>query len=189
VTALRFICILLLAATSLAGLPRAAAAGQVYADLDRDGVRDTVSVEPAHHLSVTVWLSTTRRVRMLRTTTPIISVATFDLDGDGRPDIVATDSSATLHVWRITPHGFLRTVHPRSGSAHLRSGIRRLLREDTDAVADGSLNGFGGAPSFEPLHRFPLPGASGRQPRSWSSAPLFTRQLCAPRAPRPPPAA
>ena len=93
--------------------PAAAFADAVYVDFDRDGHRDVVSIVPGSKSTLQVWLSATQTLRHLRLSRPILRVAVFDLDGDGRPEIVASDTDARLHIWRRTKNGHLRRVRPR----------------------------------------------------------------------------
>lgn len=93
--------------------PAAALADAIYVDFDRDGHGDVVSVVPGSKSTIQVWLSATQTLRHLRLSRPILRVAILDLDGDGRPEIVASDTDAGLHVWRRTKNGHLRRVRPR----------------------------------------------------------------------------
>jgi len=93
--------------------PAAALADAVYVDFDRDGQRDVVSIVPGSKSQLQVWLSATQTLRHLHLSRPILRVGVFDVDGDGRPEIVASDTDAGLHVWRRTKNGHLRRVRPR----------------------------------------------------------------------------
>lgn len=93
--------------------PAAALADPVYFDFDRDGHRDVVSVVPGSKSTIQVWLSATQTLRHLQLSRPILRIALLDLDGDGRPEIVASDTDAGLHIWRRTKNGHLRRVRPR----------------------------------------------------------------------------
>lgn len=93
--------------------PATAFADPVYLDFDRDGKRDVVSVVPGSKSTLQVWLSATQTLRHLRLSRPILRVGVFDVDGDGHPEIVASDTDAGLHVWRRTKSGHLRRVRPR----------------------------------------------------------------------------
>jgi hypothetical protein len=187
VTALRFAFGVFLAAVSAVGLPSHATASPIDSDLDRDGIRDSITVEPGRHLGVSVWLSKTNTVSRIRTKQPIASVAAVDLDGDGHPDIVATDTSARLHVWRVTPHGRLRVVRPRPGPGLIESGTPRLLREDSDAVNDGWFSSTDAAPSSAlPPNWRPVPVSTVRRDRCVPT--LHSRERSEPNPPRGPPA-
>lgn len=93
--------------------PATALADPVYLDFDRDGKRDVISVVPGSKSTLQVWLSATQTLRHLRLSRPILRVGVFDVDGDGRPEIVASDTDAGLHIWRRTKSGHLRRVRPR----------------------------------------------------------------------------
>jgi len=105
----------LAAVVSLAGIwaPRAAAAAEFYADLDYDGVRDVVSIQTVPRTGLRVWLSKSNSTLILRTRRVITHIAASDIDGDGRIDLVASDSAARVTVWHRTNRGHLRVTHPR----------------------------------------------------------------------------
>jgi hypothetical protein len=94
-------------------LPAAANADDFFADLDRDGVRDIVTIPKAPARGLLVWLSSSGSFLRLPTRRPITGVTVRDIDGDGRVDLVAADASAKLHVWHRTLHGLLKTTRPR----------------------------------------------------------------------------
>jgi hypothetical protein len=123
----------LAAVVSLAGIwaPRAAAADELYADLDHDGVRDVVSVQSVPRTGLLVWLSKSNSTLILRTRRLITHIAASDIDGDGRIDLVASDSAARVTVWHRTNRGHLRVTHPR-----------RTIRPDTMS-GSGRLHGAG----------------------------------------------
>ena len=119
--------------------PAAALAEAVYADLDRDGKRDVVSVVPGSRATIQVWLSATQTLRHLTLPRPILRVGTFDLDGDGRPEIVASDTDAGLHIWRRTKNGHLKRVRPRPvipiAFSMSRPGVGKPITETADDPA------------------------------------------------------
>lgn len=119
--------------------PAAALADAVYADIDRDGKRDVVSVVPGSRSTLQVWLSATQTLRHLTLPKPILRVGTFDLDGDGRPEIVASDTDAGLHIWRRTKNGHLRRVRPRPvipiAFSLSRPGVGNSVTETADDPA------------------------------------------------------
>ena len=45
-----------------------------------------------------------------------------DLDGEGRPGVVVSDTHATLHVWRHAGNGRLRPVRPHRGPVQREAG-------------------------------------------------------------------
>src|SRR5262249_10405393 len=64
------------------------------------------------------------------------------VDGDGRPEIVASDMSAGLHIWRRTKSGHLHRVRPHRAlpeSVGLSDrGVTRPVGDTTDLPAAGS---------------------------------------------------
>jgi hypothetical protein len=126
----------LAAVVSLAGIwaPPAAAAAELYADLDHDGVGDVVSIQSAPRPGLRIWLSQSNSTLILRTRRPITHIAATDIDGDGRIDIVASDSAARVTVWRRTNRGSLRVMHPRRATRpDTMSGSRRVHGAGDDA--------------------------------------------------------
>jgi hypothetical protein len=100
-------------AASILAVPGVAAAETVFADVDRDGIRDVLSVLGTSRSTLQVWISSTQQFRKLHTTRPIYRVVAVDVDGDGRPEIVASDTSAKLHIWRQGKNGLRRSSLPR----------------------------------------------------------------------------
>jgi len=90
---------------SLCLLPRLAAAAEpsLTIDLDGDGRHDRVVVDGRRPDTLQVWLSQSGTTHILRSHTPLQRVAARDLDGDLRPELIASDSESRIHVW--TPRG------------------------------------------------------------------------------------
>jgi hypothetical protein len=148
----------------LLGRPGAAQAETVYADFDRDGHGDVLTVVPGSPTTLQVWLSSTQTLRQLRVSRPILRVAAFDVDGDGHPEIVASDMSAGLHIWRRTKNGHLHRVRPhRTLPQSLGLSGRGVTRPVTEA-ADDPMAGSDWVPAAETPTRSTLhpPDASGR---------------------------
>jgi hypothetical protein len=120
----------LMALVALAGVwcPRWAAAAEFYADLDHDGIRDIVSIESVPQTGLRVWLSKSNSTLILRTRRQITHIAASDIDGDGRIDLVASDSSSRVHVWHRTTRGQLRVTRPRRASRPDTVSSRRHVR-------------------------------------------------------------
>jgi len=122
--------------------PAVALADAANADIDRDGKRDVVSVVPGSKSTLQVWLSATQTLRHLTLPRPILRVGTFDLDGDGRPEIVASDTDAGLHIWRRTKNGHLKRVRPRAvvpvAFSMSRPGVGKPVTEAADDPATTS---------------------------------------------------
>jgi hypothetical protein len=118
--------------------PAVASADDFFADFDRDGVRDIVTIPKAPARGLLVWLSGSRSLLRLRTRRQVTGVTARDVDGDGRLDLVAADGSAKLHVWHHTLHGLFRTRRPRHSTptavpAHPRT-IDQSSETDTPAI-------------------------------------------------------
>jgi len=119
--------------------PAVAFADAAFPDIDRDGKRDVVSIVPGSRSTIQVWLSATQTLRHLTLPRPILRVGTFDLDGDGRPEIVASDTDAGLHIWRRTKNGHLKRVRPRPvvpiAFSMSRPGVGKPVNEAADDPA------------------------------------------------------
>jgi hypothetical protein len=126
----------------LVARPGLARADTVYTDIDRDGHRDVLSFSIASRSTLQVWLSSTQTLKQLRISRPILKVGAFDLDGDGHPEIVASDTSAKVHIWRQTKDGRLRRVKPHHSSPLLpgvsTKGVSRPVTEAADIPLGGA---------------------------------------------------
>jgi hypothetical protein len=90
----------------LIGPSVAAAAPSVIADFDGDRQPDRAELSHREPSAVRIWLSTTRRTSVVRSSSPILSIAARDLDGDRRAELIATKASTGLQVWTARRHGF-----------------------------------------------------------------------------------
>ncbi len=120
-------------------LPRTALADHlVAADFDGDGKRDFASVDRPLSPGVRVWLSSTRKSRLLTSERPLLDLAARDLDGDGRDELIAFDGSPTLQIWKASHH-----------KKFARYPARRLLACSRSEPARAPDNGICGSGSSE----------------------------------------
>ena len=154
---MRWILQALFVAGALTWLPNIAAADTFYADLDRDGVRDVITIQTVPVPGLRVWLSASNRSLVLPTRRPILGVTTSDIDGDGHIELIASDTSARVHVWHRTSRGGLRPTRPRhapQASSLSHSGrVSSAPDEPSGAVLDEGSS----APPVDATHpaRFP----------------------------------
>jgi hypothetical protein len=130
-------------AVGLLGAVRPAHAEELFADLDRDGIRDVIVHTGSGDSVVQVWLSRTTSTRALRTRLPLVWVRVVDLDGDGRLDLIGADKASRVHVWRYR-RGRLRPVHAVPPRSRTRSRSTGTLGNDPGAE-DIALPGSGTA--------------------------------------------
>jgi hypothetical protein len=96
----------------LIGATVAGAAPAVIADFDGDSQPDRAELSHREPSAVRIWLSTTRRTSIIRSSTRILSLAARDLDGDRRAELIASKASAGLQIWTKRRHGFA-AFHPK----------------------------------------------------------------------------
>jgi hypothetical protein len=77
-------------------------------DFDGDGRRDSVKLDQSRPSVLRVWLSASDTTQVLVSRRPLHRVAATDLDGDHRPELIATDSQSRIHVWTPRDKGFHR---------------------------------------------------------------------------------
>jgi hypothetical protein len=167
--------------------PAALASQRLAGDFDGDGLRDHIAVSRQDPTILRVWLSSTRRIDIIRSREPILHIAAADLDGDARPELVARLASS-LRVWNRR-NGRFHTYRPRARSAAPRLSRARNHASNADPLcADLSATEYSlVAPSMESstLVMPPLPaiwidaGNPVRGPTSGAPVHPFT--------PRPPP--
>ncbi len=176
-----FFCALLVAGPAYAG------DAFVAADFDGDGHGDRVTVTTEQPTVVRVWLSSTTTTELLRSAEPIVRLATADLDGDHRPEIIVSDGSSLLRIW-TKPHRHFHRFRAKapqrpsglSGSAGRASAARTELPSPTTLAA-------------RPLASSLTSGAYLGSPvaTAWSRAPhasaVASSALSTLLAPRPPP--
>ena len=155
----------------LGGWPAWARADTVYADLDRDGQADVVTLAPGRTFTLQVWLSATQTFRQLRSSRQLLKIGAFDLDGNGQLAIVASDVKAGLHIWRRTETGELHRVRPRHTSPSSLAITGRVLTRPVTEAADIPLGGSDWCPTADECDHSTAaaPLRSGRllSPDSW----------------------
>jgi hypothetical protein len=118
---LRLICGLAVVCAALA-VPRAASAIQVEgsairADLDRDGVPDTINVDPHQRTLLHIRLSSQPQINDVHLVRPVIRLAVADVDGDGSFDIITSHSPTKKNKWFTVwqyAGGNLKKVKPKA---------------------------------------------------------------------------
>jgi hypothetical protein len=126
------LCVLLLAPRAEAGHRR------IFADLDADGRRDHVTLDAREPWIVRIWLSATRSTHIIRTAQPLRDVTAVDLNGDRRPELIASTRSHGLQVWTKAPGGFVAYPHrPRPPTRDVSGSTRHHIDDDTDGLPPG----------------------------------------------------
>src|SRR5215468_1516742 len=129
------LCLLLLAPRAEAGHRR------LFIDFDADGRRDRVTLDVREPWIVRIWLSATRSTHIIRSAQPLRDIAAVDLDGDHRPELIASTRSRGLQVWTNAPGGFV--VYPlrrRPPTRDVSSSDRHRLDKDIDELPLGMGN-------------------------------------------------
>jgi hypothetical protein len=103
-------------AATIGFVPCAGAAERLLtADFDGDGRHDRVAIDRQDSSLLRVWLSATGATELIRNARPLLQVAAIDLDGDHRPELIATDTSVTgLRVWTKHARRGFRLYHART---------------------------------------------------------------------------
>lgn len=106
--------LLFVCAVALLLVPRIGSAeAVVQTDFDGDGQRDQVKLDRGQPKILQVWLSGTGTTDVIRTRRPVLRVIAADLDGDHRPELIARDTSASLHVWKRDARKGFKSYRPR----------------------------------------------------------------------------
>ena len=123
------LCALLLA-------PRAEARHRrLFADLDADGRRDRVTFDVRHPWIVRIWLSATRSTHIIRSAQPLRNVVAVDLNGDRRPELIASNRTLGLQVWTKAPSGFVKySQRPRPPTRQVGGSERHHVDDNSDGV-------------------------------------------------------
>jgi hypothetical protein len=99
----------------------AAAQGALRADVNGDGVLDTIRLEPSRSAlssSVALEISGRPTAYFAPSEEPLLSIAVADIDHDGHNDVVAAAPHRGLFFWRnlgdghFAPHQHLHAIHP-----------------------------------------------------------------------------
>jgi hypothetical protein len=178
------LCLLLLAPGAEAGRRK------VFADFDADGHRDRATLDAREPWIVRIWLSATRSTHIIRSAQPLRDITVVDLNGDRRPELVATSRSHGLQVWTKAASGFV--AYPRQrrpfsrdvgGTGHHR--VDDHTDEFPPGIATTKLTPGLLASSINRRSSSPHVGRRGAEqpPGGRAAVPL------APLSPRPPPAA
>ena len=126
------LCMLLLAPRAEAGHRR------LFADFDADGRRDRVTLDAREPWIVRIWLSATRSTHIIRSAHPLREITAVDLNGDRRPELIASSTTRGLQVWTKAPSGFVSYKHrPRPPTRDISGSKRHRVDDDTDELPPG----------------------------------------------------
>ncbi len=119
-------------------LPRASyASQQVYADFDGDGQRDHAIFDPAHSSMLRIWLSSNQSAGVLHSRFQLLRLTAIDVDGDGRPELVAADRRSRVLVWKAAGGHFKLYRHRRTTRPTLsHRGPLRTVGDDPSSADD-----------------------------------------------------
>jgi hypothetical protein len=175
------LCLLLLAPRAEAGRRR------VCADFDADGHRDRVTLDAHEPWIVRIWLSATRSTHIIRSAQPLRDITAVDLNGDRRPELIASTRARGLQVWAKAPDGFVVYPHRARPPTRQASGAARHRLDDNNEesppeIANAKQIHAFVVTSFHRQAAIASVGSRADQPRG-RRTPL---QL-APLSPRPPP--
>jgi hypothetical protein len=175
------LCVLLLA-------PRAEANHRLFADFDADGRRDRVTLDAHEPRVVRIWLSATRSTHIIRSAQPLRDITAVDLNGDRRPELIATNRARGLQVWAKAPSGFVAYPHRARPPTRQASGSGRHRLDDNNEESPPEIANAKQIPAFVVASFYRQPatapvGSHADQPRG-----RRTTFRLAPLSPRPPPA-
>src|SRR5258705_8501525 len=80
----------------------------VIADFDGDGRSDHVSLDARDAAVVRIWFSASQTTQIIRSRQPLRDITAADLNGDHRPELIASTRSHGLQVWVKAHTGFRR---------------------------------------------------------------------------------
>jgi hypothetical protein len=160
----------------------------VAADFDGDGVPDRVTVDRLEPSLVRIWLSRTGTTDVIHSREPLLHIVATDLDGDYRPEIIASKASPGLQIWTRGRKGF-RAFHPRRVSRQSDLNVPHPRARDKSNSAPVCA-----AWEVKPLAPSPKPADRAWAPSrvDWQQTPAYVSRLVTARhflrrAPRPPP--
>jgi hypothetical protein len=176
------LCLLLLAPRAEAGHRR------LFADFDADGRRDHVTLDAREPWIVRIWLSATRSTHIIRSAQPLHDITAVDLNGDRRPELIASNRSHGLQVWTKAPSGFVSYPHrPRPPTRDISGSNRHRVDDDTEELPPGDASAkVTLALVATGLDEWATIPDGGRPRAEQPRAPRSTRRLT-PLSPRPPP--
>ncbi|MEP6914550.1 MAG: VCBS repeat-containing protein [Acidobacteriota bacterium] len=169
--------------------PLAAAAEEsLSADFDGDGRRDQVTLDRREPSTLQVWLSASDTTQVIHTGVPMVRVIAADLDGDQRPELVASDSEWRLQAWTCQRQTF-QSYRPHQVVPGTQRQPARRSVDDNDSEPAGVVTGTAFAPLATALCAAPRPpslaASSRRTPDGTGSSRPF--RSVDPFVPRPPP--
>ena len=134
----------------LLSAPLARAADRsLAADFDGDGKSDRVAIDRSEPSVLHVWLSRTGTTDRLHNPRALLWIAATDVDGDNRPELIATEASAEgLRIWKRdgARRGF-RPYAPRRSPAHATPPTNgRTVGEFPDDAEDALAGSVSRAP-------------------------------------------
>ena len=173
-------------------LPRIAEAGDpsLAIDFDGDGRHDSVRLDQRRPSVLRIWLSASGTTQVLVSRRPFNHVAATDLDGDHRPELIASDGQAHIQVWtpKHTGNGFRRFHRRQAIPKHLSPAGSRRVDGRNREPEESFTGGIFGPPELTRATRLPLSDAASvaSAPRDESTS--TASPAAEPFSPRPPPA-
>ncbi|MEO8075342.1 MAG: VCBS repeat-containing protein [Acidobacteriota bacterium] len=169
--------------------PLAAAAEEsLSADFDGDGRRDQVTLDRREPSTLQVWLSASDTTQVIHTGVPMVRVIAADLDGDHRPELVASGSEWQLQAWTCRRQTF-QLYRPHLGVPGTQRQPARRSVDDHDSEPAAVVTGTAFAPLATVLCAAPRPPSLATSNRRTPDGTGSSRPFPSvdPFAPRPPP--
>lgn len=158
----------------------------VSADFDGDGRRDRALLDRQDPSVIRVWLSNSHRVDVVQANSRVSTLTAGDLDGDRRPELIATGTAHDLHIW-TRDRGRFRVFGPSDARRRIAIPAPRSLHDTPiPRTSPAIVNGRGAAAALTAGRRASVADLTALA----SSAPtLPTASRCRvdPAAPRAPP--